>query len=277
MSESSTSGSHSQYPGMDNRPSKLDIERRTSKMDANAVDDIVNVFGIPRDLNPRPPPLGMTMDRLPPDVIGLYSEYFYEGGLSVPFSTFLLDVIRHFKVHISQLVPLGMHRATLFEVYCRCMRIKPTTPLFRVFYKLCKQGSWFSFEKRVGRDRKVCFGDFPSSLKGWKSEFFLIDRRAIPFAMPWRHHDSDVSDPFPRRTEYNMTHAEALAETVVEPLQLPHGFLYALGLSYHWAHPGYRAVLRDEEGRGTVFVFVFYLFAITFCLFLRFFLFVYNC
>ena len=44
MSESSTSGSRSQYPGDDSRPAKLDIERRMSNMDINAVQDIVNVF-----------------------------------------------------------------------------------------------------------------------------------------------------------------------------------------------------------------------------------------
>ena len=55
----------------------------------------------------------MTIDHLLDDAIGLYAEYFFEGGLSVPFSSFLLDVIRYFKVHISQLVPLGMHRVTL--------------------------------------------------------------------------------------------------------------------------------------------------------------------
>ena len=110
MSESSTSGSRSQHPVDDVRPVKLDIERRTSNMDSNAVLDMVNVFKISKNLHPRPPPPGMTMDRLPSDAIDLYAEYFYEGGLSVPFSTFLLDVIRFFKVHLSELVPLGMHR-----------------------------------------------------------------------------------------------------------------------------------------------------------------------
>ena len=25
----------------------------------------------------------------------------------------------------------------------------------------------------------------------------VVDRRAYPAAMPWRHHDSDIGDPFP--------------------------------------------------------------------------------
>ena len=137
--------------------------------------------------------------------------------------------------------------------YHRSLHIPPTTPLFRVFYKLSKQGSWFSFEKRTGSGRKVCFGEFPSCLKGWKEEFFLIDRRAIPFAMPWRHHDSDVSDPFPKG-EFDVAHAEKLAECVIEPCQVPYTFLYLLGLSTYWKFPGYRAALRDEKGRGIAFV-----------------------
>ena len=193
MSESTASFEYEDVSMPEGSHVKKDIQLRPSTMDEGEVLAVVETFGIPKDLHPRVPPTDMTMDQLPEDAIGLYAEYFFDGGLTVPFSTFLLGVIKYFKVHLSQLVPLGMHRATLFEVYCRSMHIPPTTPLFRVFYKLSKQGCWFSFEKRVHRDRKVCFGDFPSCLKGWKYHFFFIDRRAIPFAMPWRHSDSDVS------------------------------------------------------------------------------------
>ena len=56
------------------------------------------------------------IDSLPDDVIGLYLEYFMQGGIRVPFSSFLLSIIRHYKVHISQLVPLDFNWTTLFEV-----------------------------------------------------------------------------------------------------------------------------------------------------------------
>ena len=136
-------------------PSKMDMHKKFSKIRSSEVDAMVQAFGIPIDLHPRVPPRDMTMDRLPQDAIGLCVQYFFEGGLNVPFSIFLLEVIKYFKVHISELVPLGLHRVTLFEVYCRSMHIPPTTPLFRVFYKLSKQGSWFSFEKRTGQNRKA--------------------------------------------------------------------------------------------------------------------------
>ena len=53
--------------------------------------------------------------------------------------------------------------------------------------------------------------------------------------------------PFPKG-EFDVTHAERLAATVVEPFQIPRGFLYALGLSSHWEFPGSRAAVRDESG-----------------------------
>ncbi|GJV15899.1 retrovirus-related pol polyprotein from transposon TNT 1-94 [Tanacetum coccineum] len=43
----------------------------------------------------------------------------------------------------------------------------------------------------------VCMDDNPTSLKLWKHKFFLIDRRAIPDYMTWRHPKSCVSDEFP--------------------------------------------------------------------------------
>lgn len=75
--------------------------------------------------------------------------------------------------------------------------------------------------------------------------------------MPWRHHDSDVLDPFPK-DEYNVLHAEQLAECIIEPCQAPHEFLYMLGLSTYWKYSGYRGALRDQEGRGIAFVFFYY-------------------
>ncbi|GJT64706.1 hypothetical protein Tco_1016186 [Tanacetum coccineum] len=35
-------------------------------------------------------------------------------------------------------------------------------------------------------------------MKKWKGRFFFINRRAIPDAMCWRHHDSDISDHAPK-------------------------------------------------------------------------------
>nr|GEV41069.1 hypothetical protein [Tanacetum cinerariifolium] len=49
----------------------------------------------------------------------------------------------------------------------------------------------------VDKGRKPCFKDAPTRLKKWKDKFFLVDHRAIPVTMPWRHNDSSVADPPP--------------------------------------------------------------------------------
>nr|GEY66705.1 hypothetical protein [Tanacetum cinerariifolium] len=61
---------------------------------------------------PRLPPLRLTMDKLLP---------------------------KHFGMHISQLVPMGVNKVILSEIPCRSLDINLTVSLFRLFYKLCKQ------------------------------------------------------------------------------------------------------------------------------------------
>ncbi|GJV72729.1 hypothetical protein Tco_1492724 [Tanacetum coccineum] len=140
--------------------------------------------GIPANLHPRVVPEGMTMNALSNDAIGLYAHHFQQGGLRVPFSSFFLKVVEHFCVHISQLVPLSINRVTFFELYCRALDIVPTVPLFA------------SFTNYANKDK-----------------FFLVDRRAAPIAMAWRHHDSSVADPFPKSNEYDASDVATLRET----------------------------------------------------------------
>ncbi|GJV21453.1 hypothetical protein Tco_1370473 [Tanacetum coccineum] len=211
---------------------KFDMHMYKSSLNESHVRYLVNLYGIPEDLHPRVAPEGMTMNALPPGVIGLYAHHFQQGGLRVPFSSFFLKVIEHFCVHISQLVPLGVNHVIFFEMYGRSLDITPIVPLFRVFYKLCKQGNWFSFQNRAGKDCKPCLKDAPTSLKKWKDMFFLVDWRAAPIAMDLRHHDSSVAYPFPRLCEYNASDVARLREVVISLRWPPLSILYVVGLSY---------------------------------------------
>ncbi|GJX80879.1 gypsy type transposase [Tanacetum coccineum] len=190
---------------------KFDMHLYRSSLNETHVRYLVKLYGIPEELHPRVAPAGMTMDALPPSVIGLYAHHFQQGGLRVPFSSFFLKAVEHFCVHISRLVPLGINRVTFFEIYCRSLDVTPTVPLFRVFYKLCKQGHWFSFPNRAGKGCQPCLKD----AQKWKDKFFLVDRRAAPIAMAWRHHDSSVADPFPGSSEYNASDVAKLREVVI--------------------------------------------------------------
>ncbi|GJZ81097.1 hypothetical protein Tco_0646091 [Tanacetum coccineum] len=74
------------------------------------------------------------MSELSDDAIGIYHQIFDSSGVRIPFSSFLLALIKHYRAHFSQLGPLGLNKT------------------------LCKQGDWFSFSKRHAPS-SVCIDD----------------------------------------------------------------------------------------------------------------------
>ncbi|GJS12860.1 hypothetical protein Tco_0407332 [Tanacetum coccineum] len=225
---------------------KFDMHIHTSILTAGELKDVVSEYCIPVDMHPRFPPPSLTMNKLPLRYIRIYIEQLEQGGLQVPFSTFFLAVIKHFGVHVSQLVPMGVKRVILFEIRCRSLGINAIVSLFRVFYKLCKQGHWFSFENKIGGRAKKCFKEVTSSLKGWKKKFFFIDCRAVSDAMPWRYTDNDLRDDFP--THYNENDDAHLAEFVVPLRPPPRHLLYVCGLTTTFRHPDRAYNIKDQDG-----------------------------
>ncbi|GJS70352.1 hypothetical protein Tco_0703193 [Tanacetum coccineum] len=148
------------------------------------------------------------------------------SGVRVPFSTLLLDVLDHFRVHISQLVPIGLTRLTLFELYW----------------------DWFTFERRVGLGSggKILNETF-SGLKGWKKRFLFLDRRAIPQAMAWRHHDSDIHGPLPTDC-FHASDVATLTNQSIDVRPVPFGLLFHAGLATTWEFFGFLPVFKDTEG-----------------------------
>ncbi|GJZ39319.1 hypothetical protein Tco_0585882, partial [Tanacetum coccineum] len=116
-----------------------DIELRT----------LISTYNILLDLRPRLPDSNFQMINLlcGDTTIGIYHRIFDSSSVRIPFSSFLLEVIKYYKVHISQLVPLGLNKVITFEILCRSLDIEPTVTLFQVFQTLFKQGDWFSFAK----------------------------------------------------------------------------------------------------------------------------------
>nr|GEV03957.1 hypothetical protein [Tanacetum cinerariifolium] len=108
-----------------------------------------------------------------------------------------------------------------------------------------KQGHWFSFEKIVGKCvggqifRETFYG-----LKGWKKRFFFLDRRAIPDAMAWRHHDSNISDPV-LEDGFSEQYVQTLAERVIDVRPVPSGLLFQGGLATTWDFPGFLVTMSE--------------------------------
>ncbi|GKE28758.1 hypothetical protein Tco_1444142 [Tanacetum coccineum] len=119
--------------------------------------------------------------------------------------------------------------------------------LFRVFQTLCKQGDWFSFAKRRASS-PVCIDDNRSCMKLWKSGFFLIDRRAIPDAMVWRHPDAAIDDPWPAAGSFNMVDVRRLSAHVIKLRDMPEDVLVLSGLSQVWKNHFCDPVLWGANG-----------------------------
>nr|GEU53609.1 putative reverse transcriptase domain-containing protein [Tanacetum cinerariifolium] len=83
-------------------------------------------------------------------------------------------------------------------------------------------------------DTIVCIDDNRSCMKHWKSEFFLIDRRAIPDAMVWRHPDVAIDDPRHAAGSFNMAEVCRLSAHVIKLRDIPEGVLALSGLSHVW-------------------------------------------
>nr|GEW65215.1 hypothetical protein [Tanacetum cinerariifolium] len=213
---------------------KFDMQCYETKMTAKDVKLLARKYNVPLDLHPCAPTEGWTMEQLSSEVIGLYEQFFEFSGLRVPFTTFLLGTIRHFRVHISQLVPLGLNPLIMFEIYYRSLGISPTVSLFRVFHKISKQGHWFYFEKRVGKHAggKI-FNETFFEMKGWKDRFLFLDRRVVPDAMAWRHHDSDVYDAF-SDNDFSILDVRTLMERVIDLHPVPLDLVFGAGLATTW-------------------------------------------
>ncbi|GJT91782.1 hypothetical protein Tco_1080627 [Tanacetum coccineum] len=108
---------------------------------------------------------------------------------------------------------------------------------------LKKAGDWFFFAKRHAPS-PVCLDDNRSCMKHWKSGFFLIDRRAIPDAMVWRHPDAAIDDPRPADGSFSMADVRRLSAHVIKLRDMPNGVLVLSGLSREDPHLDIRPTLQ---------------------------------
>ncbi|GJQ97689.1 hypothetical protein Tco_0008828 [Tanacetum coccineum] len=182
-----------------------------SRLKNTKLETLIATYDIPLDLRPRLPDPNFRMINLPAGdtAIGMYSRIFDSSGVRIPFSSFLLAVLKYFKVHISQLVPIGLSKVITFE---------------------------------RGDPAPVCMEVAKYGLKLWKEKFFLIDHRAIPFHMPCRHPDSCITDKVP--TNFNQNHVDQLKAHIVKLSDIPEGVLVRSGLSRVWRNPMCDPVLR---------------------------------
>ncbi|GJT75733.1 hypothetical protein Tco_1042458 [Tanacetum coccineum] len=102
--------------------------------------------------------------------------------------------------------------------------IVSTVNLFRVFYKVSKQGHRFSFEKRVGKGAGGrVFRETFSGMKGWKKSILDVQK---------------------------------LTKRFIDLRPVPIGLLFRGGLATTWDFPGFHPIFEDTKGNVLVFPFL---------------------
>ncbi|KAJ0457709.1 hypothetical protein HanIR_Chr15g0776821 [Helianthus annuus] len=106
----------------------------------------------------------------------------------------MADLLKYYKIHISQLSPLGMVRALHYEYCFWSQKIEPTIEHFRCFYQLQAQLGFYSFFARRGAKRILVVP--PKGFHEWKSKFFYIKAATIAYKLEIR----SVYRKIPRET-----------------------------------------------------------------------------
>ncbi|GKE20635.1 hypothetical protein Tco_1432147, partial [Tanacetum coccineum] len=215
-----------------------------------AFDVFCEKFHIPEEVHPVLPDRDSTMHERPAGKIGLYTRFFDFANFRLPLSTFLVDILRYFRINISQLSVIGAAKVSHFEILCRVCGITPTVGLFRCFYVNSKKNGWMSFIKRSEKS-PVCYTKPLDSLKNWNDHFFWVDEFACPARFPWHTAKNVTRDPAPKATDFSAQDYAILVDHPSPFRKFPEEFLCLVGLSRHYTldeetYPSF--VDRDGEG-----------------------------
>ncbi|GJU65885.1 hypothetical protein Tco_1247720 [Tanacetum coccineum] len=149
-----------------------------SVLTQKGLDIFCHKFYIPEDVHPQLPSPNQTIHEMPTGKIGVYTRFFEYANFRLPLSTFLVNVLRHYRINLSQLSIIAAAKVN------------------------SNNKGWMSFSKRPDSDA-VCYTKPLDSLKHWNDHFFWVDSFACPASFPW-HTDKNVSrDHFPKSTEFN--------------------------------------------------------------------------
>jgi hypothetical protein len=97
--------------------------------------------------------------------------------MRVPLHGFFSEVLAHFGIAPTQLVPNGWRIIAGFVMLCHYAYMPPSLAVFRQFFRLQvmnkkKKGGWYRL--RSIQTSRLCFAGLPDSIKGWKHGFFFL-------------------------------------------------------------------------------------------------------
>ncbi|KAJ0609078.1 hypothetical protein HanHA89_Chr03g0115901 [Helianthus annuus] len=209
-----------------------DLAKSFSWITQEEVDLFCMEYGIDKKFNPTAPACDVSVDKPNPGSIALYCRHFQWSNLRYPFSFFVLNLLEYYRVSFGQVHPKGMARVLHFEVLCRALGYDPSLLLFRRFFRLAKNGDWFTFE--TSKVDTCLISSMVTTLGSWKDRFFWVSESIVPFKMVWRHPDAVLNDPEPSESELNDAFLSAIRGCPSRVRPFPEHLLVLLGISNIW-------------------------------------------
>ncbi|KAJ0788556.1 hypothetical protein HanPI659440_Chr05g0193091 [Helianthus annuus] len=218
-----------------------DLAKSFSRLTQEEVEAFCLEWGIGLRFKPIVPGCDISIDRCPPGSVALYCRHYEFSNLRHPFSNFVLNVLEYYRVSFGQIHPQGLARVLHFEVLCRASGYDPTLLSFRRFFRLAKNGDWFTFE--TSQVDTCLVSSMVSSLGVWKDWFFWVSDEIVPFKMVWRHPDVVLNEHEPSALEINTCFLETIKECPSRVRPFPEHLLVLLGISKLWDKPDRDPVL----------------------------------
>ncbi|GKC80973.1 hypothetical protein Tco_1136690 [Tanacetum coccineum] len=101
-----------------------------SVLTQKGLDTFCHKYHIPNDVHPQLPSPNQTIHKIPTGKIGVYTIFFEYAKFRLPLSNFLVNVLRHYRINLSQLSVITATKVSYFEILCCVHSIEPT-----VWYK----------------------------------------------------------------------------------------------------------------------------------------------
>ncbi|KAM0008582.1 hypothetical protein Hdeb2414_s0022g00616051 [Helianthus debilis subsp. tardiflorus] len=134
-------------------------------------------WGIDSRFKPETLGLDKSIDQCPAGSIALYCRHFEFSNLGHPFSTFVFNVLEYYRVCFGQLHPQGLTRGFHFKILCRVAGYDPSLLSFRRFFRLAKNGDWFTFE--TSQVDTCLILSMVTTLGSWKDRFFWVSKSIV--------------------------------------------------------------------------------------------------
>ncbi|KAJ0526798.1 hypothetical protein HanRHA438_Chr09g0410491 [Helianthus annuus] len=224
-----------------------DLAKSFSRLTQEEVELFCKEYGIGIEFTPTAPACDASIDKCPTGFIALYCRHFDFSNLRYPFSLFVLNLLEYYRVSFCQIHPKGMARVLHFEVLCRALGYDPSLLLFRRFFRLAKNGDWFTFE--ASKVDSGLISSMVTTLGTWKNRFFWVSDTIVPFKTVWRHPDAVLNEPEPLASDLNDAFLKSIRECPARVRPFPEHLLVLLGVSKLWEKADRDPVLMRD---GTV-------------------------